>query len=174
MDYQIRRATAEDAEAVVHMHTQAHEECYGHLLPREFFAARRASVPERVQKRRLYLASAQPRFIALDAGNEIVGLADAGPGRDEDPPNELELYSLYTLKRTHGTGLGAELLKAAIKDSPAYLWVLEANPRARAFYAKNGFHHDGKRKLLSPDWWELPEMRMVRPDAFRGTPSRHG
>ena len=118
--------------------------------------------PERVEKRRPYLDSAEPRIIAVDACNEIVGFADAGTGRDDDMPGELELYSIYTLQRTHGTGLGDALLKAALGNFPAYLWVLEANARARAFYAKNGFQPDGKRKLLSPDWAELPGMRMVR------------
>lgn len=169
MEYQIRQATAEDAEAVVRMHTLAHEECYGHLLPPIFFEARRATMPERVEHRRPYLDSDQPRIIALDATNEIVGFADAGPGRDEERPQELELYSLYTLNRTYGTGLGAALLTAALGDSPAYLWVLGANPRARTFYGKHGFHPDGKRTLMPPDWYELPELRMVRPDA----PSAH-
>jgi GNAT superfamily N-acetyltransferase len=132
-------------------------------LPAEFFEARRTGIPERVKRRRPYMDSAQPRVIGLDARNEIVGFADAGPGRDEDRPQELELFSIYTLSRTYGTGLGAALLKAAIGESSAYLWVLEANPRAQAFYSKNGFHPDGKRKLLPPDWHELPEIRMVRP-----------
>jgi GNAT superfamily N-acetyltransferase len=162
MEYQIRQASVEDADAVVRMHTLAHEECYGHLLPPAFFDARRASIPERVEKRRQYLDSAQPRIIALDARNEIVGFADAGAGRDDDRPQEFELYSIYTLRRTHGTGLGAALLKAALGDLPAYLWVLEANARARAFYAKNGFQPEGKRRLLPPEWETLPEIRMVR------------
>ena len=116
------------------------------------------------EKRRPYLDSAQPRIIALDESNEIIGFADAGAGRDDDLPVELELYSIYTLRRTHGTGLGVALLKAALGDLPAYLWVLEANVRAQAFYAKNGFQPDGTRKLLSPEWEELPEIRMVRSD----------
>jgi ribosomal protein S18 acetylase RimI-like enzyme len=74
----------------------------------------------------------------------------------------LELYALYTLNRAYGAGLGAALLRAALGYSPAYLWVLEANPRARAFYGKHGFHPDGKRTLLPPDWHELPELRLVR------------
>ena len=164
MEYQIRQAAVEDADAVVRMHTLAHEECYGHLLSPAFFDARRASLPERVKKRRPYLDSAQPRIIALDESNEIIGFADAGAGRDDDLPVELELYSIYTLRRTHGTGLGVALLKAALSHLPAYLWVLEANVRAQAFYAKNGCQPDGTRKLLSPEWEKLPEIRMVRSD----------
>ncbi|MFF1384595.1 GNAT family N-acetyltransferase [Arthrobacter sp. NPDC058288] len=163
MDYHIRQATPEDAEAVVRMHTLAHEECYGRQLSPEFFRARRASIPERVEQRRQFLAAPDPRLIALDDSNEVVGLADAGPGLDADGPEQLEVYAIYILRRTYGSGLGAALLHAAVGDAPAYLWVLEDNPRARAFYLKHGFRPDGERKLLPPEWEELPVIRMVRP-----------
>lgn len=65
MDFQLRQATPEDAEAVVLMQTQAHEECYPHLLSAEFFQRRRASIPERVERRRPFLATDQPRIRAL-------------------------------------------------------------------------------------------------------------
>jgi ribosomal protein S18 acetylase RimI-like enzyme len=165
MDYVLRQATPEDAEAVVLMHTLAHEECYPHLLSPAFFAARRKAIPERVDRRRTYLDVADPRIIAVDANNEIVGLADAGPGRDGGGPVPLELYSIYILGRAQGTGLGAALLNAAVGVSPAYLWVLEDNVRAQAFYRRHGFQPDGKRGLLPPEWENVPEIRMVRPVA---------
>jgi len=162
MDYVLRQAVPGDAEALVEMHTLAHEECYPHLLSADFFRARRAAVPERVERRRRFLADAAPRIVAEDATGAVVGFADAGPGRDEDGPVPLELYSIYTLRRTHGTGLGAALLAAAVGEQPAYLWVLENNPRAHAFYRKNGFRPDGRSALLPPEWESLPEIRMVR------------
>jgi ribosomal protein S18 acetylase RimI-like enzyme len=171
MDYVLRRATPEDAEAVVLMHTLAHEECYPHLLSPAFFAARRKAIPERVDRRRTYLDVADPRIIAVDANNEVVGLADAGPGRDEDSPVPLELYSIYVLGRAQGTGLGTALLRAAVGESPAYLWVLEDNVRAQAFYRRHGFLADGKRGLLPPDWEEVPEIRMVRPAQAAARPA---
>lgn len=163
MEYRTRQATPDDADALVRMHTAVHEECYGHQLPARFFEDRRATIDLRVERRRPYLASAEPRIIALDENDEIVGFADAGPGRDEDRPGQLELYSFYTFRRTYGSGLGSALLAAAIGTSPAYLWVLEDNPRARAFYAKHGFRPDGERKLLPAEWSALPEMRLARP-----------
>jgi ribosomal protein S18 acetylase RimI-like enzyme len=162
VDYVLRQATPEDAESVVLMHTLSHEECYPHLLSPEFFAARREAIPERVERRRTYLDVPHPRIIALDADGKVVGLADAGPGRDEDGPVPLELYSIYILGRAQGRGLGAALLGAAIGESPAYLWVLEENPRAQAFYRRHGFRPDGRRGLLPPEWESVPEIRMVR------------
>jgi GNAT superfamily N-acetyltransferase len=162
MPYKIRQATPADAEAIVNMHTAAHEECYGHLLPSTFFASRRDSITERIDQRIPFLASKDPRLVAHDEAGEVVGLADAGPARDPDMVGIPELYRIYTLSRTHGSGLGTQLMEAAIGDTPAYLWVLEDNPRARAFYRKSGFSPDGARKVLARDWGELPEIRLVR------------
>jgi ribosomal protein S18 acetylase RimI-like enzyme len=162
MDYVLRQATPDDAEAIVLMHTLAHEECYPHLLSPAFFAARRDALPERVARRRRHLDVPDPRVIAVDTNNEVVGFADAGPGRDEDSPVPLELYSIYVLARAQGTGLGSALVGTAIGESPAYLWVLEENIRAQAFYRRHGFRPDGRRALLPPEWEALPEMRMVR------------
>lgn len=162
MDYVLRHAAPEDAEAVVLMHTLAHEESYGHLLSPGFFAARRKAVPERVDRRRTYLNGPGPRILALDSNNELVGLADAGPGREQDPPVPLELYSIFVLNRAQGSGLGKALLSAALGDSPAYLWVLEANARAQSFYRRQGFRFDGARGVLPSEWESVPELRMVR------------
>ncbi len=74
----------------------------------------------------------------------------------------VELQVIYTLRRVHGLGVGQALVDAVIGNSAAFLWVLEDNPRAQAFYRKNGFQPDGTRQLLPPDWHELPEIRMVR------------
>ena len=86
MDFQIRQAAPEDAEAVVRMHTLVHEECY-----RAPAVTRILSRPAGQHSRACRTASTipgrpDPRIIALDANSEVVGLADAGPGRDEDAP----------------------------------------------------------------------------------------
>ncbi|MHC6228207.1 GNAT family N-acetyltransferase [Arthrobacter sp. MMS24-T111] len=162
MDYVLRRATPEDAEAIVLMHTAAHEESYGHLLSPGFFAERRRSIPERVARRRPYLDVPHPRIVAEEASGEIVGLADAGPPRQEDSPFALELYSIFILARAQGSGLGKALLEAALGDSPAYLWVLEENVKAQSFYLRQGFTFDGGRGNLPPEWESVPELRMVR------------
>lgn len=144
------------------MHTAAHEECYAHLLPSTFFAGSRESLGERIDQRGPYLASQEPRLVAHDEAGQVVGLADAGPARDPDLVGIPELYRIYTLSRTYGSGLGSQLLQAAIGDTPAYLWVLEENQRARAFYRKSGFSPDGARKAQTWDGAELQEIRLVR------------
>ena len=70
-------------------------------------------------------------------------------------------WMIYQYSRAHGSGTGQALLDAAIGDAPAYLWVAEDNPRAQAFYRRNGFVPDGAREVLAHAE-NLVEIRMVR------------
>ncbi|MDN6330932.1 MAG: GNAT family N-acetyltransferase [Micrococcaceae bacterium] len=166
MIYRIRQSTPEDAEALVDMHAAALEESYRSLMPRIAFHTVGAERNERVQRRRSFLNGTDPHFLAHDGAGSVVGFAESGPGRDEQRPRTVELYRICTLAGTHGSGLGSDLLEACISDAAAYLWVLKANPRAQAFYAKHGFRPDGARKRLPAAFNELPEIRMVRPAGF--------
>ena len=60
------------------------------------------------------------------------------------------------------SGIAQALVARVLGDRPAFLWVLEANPRAIAFYKKLGFVPDGSRQFLTLDGKSLPEIRMVR------------
>jgi GNAT superfamily N-acetyltransferase len=148
----LRPATPDDAEAVTLLHLQCHEEAYGRNLPPEFFVMRRSTL--------------QDRTVAYD-DDGLLGIVNSGPARDDDAPAATELFMIYTLKRAYGSGAGKMLLDSAIDNQAAFLWVLEDNPRAQAFYAKNGFVLDGTRKLLPESWHSLPEVRMVRPAVVR-------
>ena len=99
--------------------------------------------------------------LVAERAGELVGFACQGPGRGE--PGGLELYALYTRAAWWGTGLGTALLAGSLGDLPAYLWVLEGNARAIAFYEKHGFRLDGGVE----DEEEGRHLRMVR-----GLPSR--
>nr|WP_245346847.1 GNAT family N-acetyltransferase [Arthrobacter stackebrandtii] len=146
------------------MHLQSHEETYGRQLPESFFAMRRRTLPARVERLRNTMFREHIPMLAYDGGG-LVGVAGAGPARDADAPVPLELHWIYTLARVHGSGAGQLLLDAVVGEKAACLWVLEDNPRAQAFYARNGFALDGERKLMPPEWSSLPEVRMVRPEA---------
>jgi ribosomal protein S18 acetylase RimI-like enzyme len=65
------------------------------------------------------------------------------------------------VKAPHGSGLGQGLLEAAIGTEFAALWVAEENPRAQAFYRRNGFAFTGVKEPIE-DWEGLIEVRMAR------------
>jgi len=98
----------------------------------------------------------------VDDGGDghVVGWANTSAGRDPDGPRDLELEGLYVLDSHHGTGVGQALLDAALGDRAAYLWALAENPRAHAFYRRNGFVADGAEKV--DEEWQITEVRFVR------------
>jgi GNAT superfamily N-acetyltransferase len=97
----------------------------------------------------------------LEVDGELRGFASSGRAHDDDPPRDRALYTLYVLASEYGSGAGQALLEAVLGDAPAYLWVAAENPRATAFYERNGFVLDGVSKA-GPRSERLVELRMVR------------
>jgi len=155
-----------DAEGIGRMHRRSWVEAYSGLMPADFWT--RNTEEQRIERWRDNLREPAPGLMTRIARrhDEIVGIASAGPARANPtagpPVRERELWSLYVLESEYGTGLADRLLSAVLPAGPAELWVFEANPRARAFYARHGFAPDGARHVFGPELGDQPEIRMVR------------
>ena len=68
----------------------------------------------------------------------VIGIAGVGVSQDNPPPTRRQLFFLYLRASEHGSGAGQDLLDEVLGDESVSLWVLEDNPRARAFYIRNG------------------------------------
>lgn len=150
----IRPAEPADATGLAELHLDVWEDAYAGLMPREILDARRTiPLPVRAARweERLH---ATPTWVAEDRTGPV-GFICAGPGREEAG---LELMALYVRARCYDTGLGSRLLRAAIGERSAYLWVLEGNTRAIRFYQRHGFVLEGQVKQAD----EGTELRMVR------------
>ncbi|WP_439564682.1 GNAT family N-acetyltransferase [Microcella sp.] len=161
MDALIRPATATDAAALGAVHMACWREAYAQHLSAEFLA--RATPESSAARWATTLVSVTPdhRVLVADTGTEFVGFAMSGPARGEQAPRERELYAIYVRAAAHGTGIAQALLDDVIGDEPAFLWVLDLNPRATAFYRRNGFVDDGATMVL-PEFEGNLERRMVR------------
>ncbi|HWU45805.1 MAG TPA: GNAT family N-acetyltransferase [Humibacter sp.] len=164
----IRDVVAADAEALGRMHHASWVEAYSSLLPDEFW---HTYLPEtRIEQYRRSLLEPQPgtRLVVAEVDGAIVGHAMTGPGTDGagglyPAVREREVYSIYVLAAHHGSGLGQSLLDAVLApDEAAQLWVFENNPRAIAFYRRNGFTPNGTRHVFGARFGNQPEIRMVR------------
>jgi ribosomal protein S18 acetylase RimI-like enzyme len=149
-----------DAEALTDLHLDVWEEAYADLMPASVFAERRAGRDQRVERWRGIIADGSTTLLAWSDADRLLGFSSTGPGRDspDDGLPPLELMALYVRAEVYGTGVGCALLDAAIGSAPAYLWVLDGNTRAIAFYERQGFRFDGATK---PEDVGL-ERRMVR------------
>lgn len=94
----------------------------------------------------------------------MFGFALAGPSLvtgDEAPPRDHQLYAIYLTASHYGTGAGQALLEATTGPRPTMLWVAKQNPRAIAFYLRNGFVFDGVEQN-DPGAPAITDARMIR------------
>lgn len=156
----VRAAVLDDAAGIARVHIQAWRESYAYLLPAESLAALQQGPRE--ERWRSIIAAAASDIRVACARTDIVGWASAGAGRDDDGPRPRELWGIYVLASRHGSGAGQMLLDAAVGDAGAYLWIAEGNPRAFAFYRRNGFVPDGATAAHELAGTPVRILRMVR------------
>lgn len=99
------------------------------------------------------------RIAVAEHDGQIVGIAFSGAPLDDDWPWDIQLYVLYLLSAFHGSGASIELLEAVVPPTEtAGLWVADPNPRAQAFYRKQGSRSDSTSQVKD----EVREIRMTR------------
>ena len=170
----VRPGRVDDAPAVGRVHVRSWQGAYAHVLPPERLAD--LSIEARAAGWREWLEAARPRsaMVVAERGGDVVGFASVGPTEDADAPDLGEVYAIYVLPEAWGTGVGRELMTAAVEAltaaefAEAILWVLDDNPRARRFYERGGWRLDGGSK---PYTLLGVEVRVVR---YRLEPSSHG
>ncbi len=159
--YSLRIAVPADAYAGAHLHLECWREAYTDLVSPNRLDPLLADPDRWVAAWREQLTPTNPRWLA-QADEGLIGFACAGPDRTAESLLGLELYAIYVRSAWHGTGVGQALLDAAVGDLACSVWVLEHNPRAHAFYARNGFVPDGLKEYDERlDVWEV---RLVRED----------
>lgn len=160
INFDVRRAEPADALDMAKVHVDTWRETYRGLM-----SDSELDDPGLLEWREKFWTAAltDPRYeknnvaVALH-DNRLIGIAMSGPSSDL-PEEPQELYVLYAYASSHGSGVGAALLDAVIRPSaPAVLWVADPNPRAQAFYRKNGFIADGAVKVEDG----VRDIRMVR------------
>lgn len=153
----VRPAGPDDAEAFAACHLACWKEAYSDLWGADRFES---MDPDRMtRQRRKEITSGAARHYLAELDGEVIGIAIAGPSRDENPPTEQELYAIYVRAAHQGSGVADTLLNAALDGDPASLWVYRDNPRASAFYVHNDFIPDGEERTDSVG---ILEIRMIR------------
>ena len=141
VDLHIRRARLSDALGIATVHVQAWRESYAHLAAPA--ALKALDVEQRALRWLAILEDGVTDVWVAEHQNAVIGWATASRGAGVDAPRPLELEGLYVLAEFYGSGVGQQLLDRAVDSLPAYLWMAADNPRAAAFYRRNGFTPDG-------------------------------
>jgi GNAT superfamily N-acetyltransferase len=156
----VRLGTADDALAIETIRVHGWRAAYRHVFP----ANELDEMPIDASRWRARLEKPPTGWTTLVAERDgvVVGFTSVGPSRDEAGLGEL--YAIYVEPSEWSTGAGRVLIERAEEQlareyRQATLWVLEDNPRARAFYERAGWSVDGARKA-EPRWGvRAPEVR---------------
>ncbi|WUH93093.1 GNAT family N-acetyltransferase [Streptomyces sp. NBC_00433] len=175
-----RTAGPGDAEAVARLHADSWRRHYrgaysDAYLDGDVLADRLAVWSGRLA------APAGARTLLAEDGTEVLGFVHAVP--DDDPKWGSLVDNLHVTAARQRTGVGRALLTRAAEEAAAraespglYLWVLEQNAAARAFYTAMGADHVETVLVGAPggDPARLngtpAKFRMAWPDAARLRP----
>ena len=154
----IRRAEQNDAAVIGRIYCEGWKKGYEGLMP-DFFL--NALTPQNCAPKPDHIAPDR-RFVA-EVDREVVGTITFGKGREDSAL--LEIQSLYVLPDRWQKGQGSALFRAVVDTAKAqgypglYVWTLEGNTRAKAFYEHMGMTTNGETREFEIAGAYLPEIR---------------
>ena len=156
----IRAARPSDARRLAEIHVETWRATYPGVMPQKLLDS--LSVDERERQWQAWIPDARTTAFVAERDGEVVGFVNVGPSFTEDGVGEL--YAIYVVPDSHGTGAGPALMDAAVATlrerwDEAILWVATENPRARRFYERHGWVADGERIDDSWPGASVPEVR---------------
>jgi len=150
----IRKSTSDDAKLITDLAYTTFWDAFAHHpknAPEDLnHYMRQAFNPEQIAAE---LADGNSIFLIAEVEGKPAGYAKLIIGNTEDgitSENPIELSRLYSHQEFLGKGVGQNLMDACFEHGKAnghdvmWLGVWEYNPRAQAFYTKNGFREVGK------------------------------
>lgn len=161
MNKRIRAAHLADAEAIARVHVAAWRWAYDGLMPAGLLQGLDVAARTKQWQQQLCRDNGTAVFVAEDPDG-ISGFVSCGPCRDGEA--RAEVYALYLLKQSQGTGVGRALWQqatswlAAQGHEAVQVWVLDTNQLARGFYEAAGLSADGQTKTSQ---WAGAPLREV-------------
>jgi GNAT superfamily N-acetyltransferase len=164
-----RRAVERDAEAIAGLHADSWRRHYRGAFADAYLDGDVDADRLAVWTDRLAHPRPEDRTIVAELGADLVGFAHTV--LDDDPTWGALLDNLHVRHDAMGHGLGtglmAETASAVMESRPSsglYLWVLEQNVAAQAFYEARGGRQAGREVADAPGGGTVVGLRYVWPD----------
>ncbi len=172
MNTTTRLATPEDGPRLGEIHVQAWRAAYQGVIPDPFLRLLDPATRGREWTEQLgRLAETDPATLVTEADGSIVAMCSVGPFRRLDNLERAggatpggEVWMINAHPDAFGTGAGTAMLGAGVDElvrqghHDAGLWVVEQNQRARRFYQREGWTHDGTSKTETIGGLEITEL----------------
>ena len=134
--------TDEEIKGKAFVHWKCWQETYPGLVSQEYLS--KLTLEKCEEKAFLW----RDNILVAKEGARVIGFVGFGNHGPEEPDMG-EVFALYVLPEYHGTGVGRQLMDAALEKLASYphicLWLVKGNARALHFYEKCGFHLTGEK-----------------------------
>ena len=138
----VRSARPQDAEEVARVYIESWHDTYAAILPQRLLCAM-TPAGQSARWRAAIRAKGREAVLVAERAHGIVGMASAGPARDDMLGYEGEVYTLYVDPACYGEGIGRALLDGAFSSlrgrgfGSCQIWA-HAKNNARFFYEAMG------------------------------------
>lgn len=160
----LRLATPADADAIAHVHAESWRTAYRGALSDAYLSGPIDEERRAVWRERFAHPPAGQYVAVFEADGETVGFVCAYGGHDTQWGTFID--NLHVLPHLKRSGIGRQMMRDAAAWSARthpgdgmYLWVLESNAPARAFYERIGGEQAGRDTWTPPDGSALPKLR---------------
>ena len=162
----LRSARIDDADRIAELHALSWQRTYRGMMTDEFLDRRALANRRRVWHDRLHAGTSNQCVSVAEVSGDLVGFICAY-GR-HDPVWGSYIDNLHVSPTWHGHGVGRALTRSVARwlseSAPreaVYLWVMEANANARAFYDHLGATNAGTEVIEDPGGGRAPNCRYV-------------
>ena len=165
----LRSACADDFEQIAALHALSWQRTYRGMMTDEFLDHRALANRREVWYQRLHADKSGQFVSVVEQSGGLVGFICAYA--HYDPRWGSYIDNLHVSHEWQGYGLGRALMRSAATwlseaapDAGVYLWVMEANASARAFYDHLGATNAGTEVIEDPGGGRAPNCRYVWAD----------
>jgi GNAT superfamily N-acetyltransferase len=162
----LRAARADEAESIAVLHAASWRRTYRGMMSDEFLDGPALDDRRRVWHERLTIPNPRRLVSVAAIDSRVVGFICAFA--NEDPLFGSYIDNLHVAHDLQRSGIGRALMRragewlcATAPQAGVYLWVMEANGPARAFYQRLGAVHAGTVNLEDPGGGRAPNCRYV-------------
>lgn len=148
-DLSLRPATAADSPLLAAMHTASWQATYRALLPEAFLAHEVGEERAAYWRARMEAPGDDRRLVLIAELDRATPVGFVCVERQPGSPWGVLLDNLHALPAHQGIGVGKRLMQAAQDwaraqgEAQLYLYVLEGNAPAIAFYERQGWRYSG-------------------------------
>jgi len=167
MENYVRYANKDDVEILALINSESALQAYKGIIPDDFLKERFSF--ERL-KERLFKEMCEGTSISCIMYRDHTPIGMQTFARDnmkERDDSEIEIWRIYLLPEYWNQNLGLEFIDWGVKELKKMgylrvaLWVAGENIRARKFYERFGFTHDGETHIIDVGR-KLKEYRYIR------------